>query len=103
MKDGVLIGDILELLDRQTAVDWNARPGSGGALQVTTQDRGSLAETHLLQVDQLAERRGSKAKISDHVLPQLGRAERAGRGRRTYRREPEVLPGGRPNRATVVG
>jgi hypothetical protein len=30
------------------------RPGSGGALQVTTQDRGSLAEIHLLQVDQLA-------------------------------------------------
>src|SRR6476661_196862 len=54
MKDGVLIGDILELLDRQTAVDWNARPGSGGALQVTTQDRRSLAEIHLLQVDQLA-------------------------------------------------
>jgi len=50
MKDGVLIGDILELLDRQTAVDWNARPGSGGALHVTTQDPGSLAETHLLQV-----------------------------------------------------
>jgi len=46
IKAGALLSNILELLDRQTAVDRNVRPGSGGALQVTTQDRGSLAEIH---------------------------------------------------------
>jgi hypothetical protein len=98
-----LISNIVELLDRQTAVDRNARPGPEAHPRVTTQDRGSLGETHVLQVHQLAERRGSKAKVGDHVLAQLGRAERASRGRRKYCREAEVLPGGRPKRATDVG
>jgi hypothetical protein len=71
--------------------------------RVTTQDRGSLAESHVLQVHQLAERRRSNAKVGDHVLAQPDRAEGAGRGRRKYCREPKILPGGRPKRASDVG
>jgi hypothetical protein len=54
MKDGVLPSDTLELLDRRVAVHRNVGPGSWGAFQVTAQDRGSLAQIHLLQVDHLA-------------------------------------------------
>ena len=54
MKDGVLPRDTLELLDRRVTVHRNVRPGSRGAFQVTAQDRGPLAQIHLLQVDQLA-------------------------------------------------
>src|ERR1700739_1824839 len=41
-EDGVVVGDALEVTEGRTAVDREERTCSGGQLEVTAQDRGTL-------------------------------------------------------------
>src|SRR6266545_6674640 len=52
--NGELFGDTLELLDRCPAIHGDVRAGPGGAFEVPAQDRGSLARSYFLEVNDVA-------------------------------------------------
>jgi hypothetical protein len=53
-KDRELRSDLLELLERGVAIDWDVGAGSWCHGQVATKDRGASACRHLLEMHGLA-------------------------------------------------